>query len=375
MIFLTSLISLFLLDSLHPFHQAQALGPKKPAPCSLPFNLQPSQGRLEEGVRRYLSGPGHPDFAAQPPSVALLALNAQGLVTRKLFESHADLGRPMASIQKVLTAWIATRALDLETPVLYTSEDDWFDRENDGNPAKRRDGRLIQVGETATVRELVQTLLEQSSNAAASALARASRGSHQAFVREMNDVARSFLTDESIPSVPGAFLTHFQNPSGLTDTEDRLRNSDEPGRQQSTAHHFARLAGQLLARAPREPFTKSGKTFKELLDSLQLRNETGKGVFQKYGWTHAAGATLLTHWQLPEDCQTPEVQAIVLTAFGGLRDPVGNFVLEAERLLGLDSLRYNNAARPSPVTATGSGEFIENLPTPLAPSSSTKIRQ
>ncbi|NDD92707.1 hypothetical protein EBZ37_11530, partial [bacterium] len=71
----------------------------------------------------------------------------------------------------------------------------------------------------------------------------------------------------------------------------------------------------------------------------------GRGVFEKYGRTKAAGRTVVVHWRLPADCQ-PGADAVVLSAFGGHDDQISSFVLAIERLIGLRSLRTHTLAFP-----------------------------
>ncbi|MBU6376844.1 MAG: hypothetical protein KGQ59_12655, partial [Bdellovibrionales bacterium] len=85
--------------------------------------------------------------------------------------------------------------------------------------------------------------------------------------------------------------------------------------------------------------------FHALLEDLQVANFTGKGIFEKYGRTKAAGRTVVVHWRLPADCQ-PGADAVVLSAFGGHDDQISKFVQAVERLIGLKSLRTHMLVLP-----------------------------
>jgi D-alanyl-D-alanine carboxypeptidase len=268
-------------------------------------------------VSKYLNTPEDP---GRVPAMALYLVDSQGQVVRRLFEANEHDPRAVASTQKILTAWQTLQARNIDEKVTYTSDDDWFDAANDGNPAKRRDGSRIQIGETATVREWVQTLLEQSSNSAAAALAKDSSGSHRAFVSRMNESTRAMIGE-------GDFDTYFQNPSGLTDTDERLRQGELSTLQHSTANNMARLLAKILA-------SPEGRT----IESLQVSNITGKGIFEKYGYTQAAGRTVVARWALPSQCRSSG-DALVIAAFGSRRASLPALLEELEKRIGLAHLR------------------------------------
>lgn len=281
-------------------------------------------------VRQHLRSNNHPEGLNRPPALALYLVGDSGTIVKRLAETSVDDPRPIASTQKILTAWVVAKTASLETLVTIQPEDDWHDSANDGNPARRRDGSLIQIGDTASVRELLQTMLEQSSNAAAAALARAVLGSHENFVRQMNIEAQSLLASSS--STEDRFDTYFQNPSGLTDTEARLRNAELPITQHSTANNLARLMAKLFQR----PHSPGSFNFALFIKQLDIWNYVSDGTFEKHGKTRAAGRTVVVHWRLPDSCRH-QGDALVLAAFGSTEDHLNPLILEIEGLVGLTS--------------------------------------
>ncbi|MBU6375970.1 MAG: hypothetical protein KGQ59_08250, partial [Bdellovibrionales bacterium] len=224
-----------------PASHAFGRGLNTPDRCD--FSAKPR--KYDALVEKFLGGARKPGNPGRPPAMVLDLVDASGKVLQRLHESSPHDPRAVASTQKTITAWVASRSTPLDRSVVYLDEDDWHDSANDGNPAVRKDKSPIRVGETVTVRELLQTMLEQSSNAAASALARAAAGTHRDFVRQMNASVRELLDNENVD-------TYFQNSSGLTDAQDPLKLGELPTLQHSTADNMARMMAKMMAR-PTEP--------------------------------------------------------------------------------------------------------------------------
>lgn len=145
---------------------------------------------------------------------------------RILFEDHADIVNPPASMTKLMTFAVvydrlAAGALTLQTPV----------------PIEAADARMggtqvyLDARETFTVEELIYAMMIQSANDASHALARAAAGSVPAFVEMMNAKARAL----------GMTQTSFRTPHGLPPASRRLADGDL-----STPRDFALLARHLV---------------------------------------------------------------------------------------------------------------------------------
>ncbi|MFO7581555.1 D-alanyl-D-alanine carboxypeptidase family protein [Guyparkeria sp.] len=140
-----------------------------------------------------LPTPGAPDLSARS-YVLLDYTTGQTIVER-------DAARPVppASITKLMTAYLAFEALDsgdiaMDDEVLV-SEKAW-----------RMGGSrmFIEAGKTVTVEELLQGMIVQSGNDAATALAEYIGGNESSFVAQMNATAERLGLEE----------THFENPTG-----------------------------------------------------------------------------------------------------------------------------------------------------------------
>ena len=143
-----------------------------------------------------------------------------------LFEDHADVSNPPASMTKLMTFAIlsdklASGALTLQTPVRVTAED-----------AKMGGTQVyLDPRETFPVEELIYAMMIQSANDAAHALARTAGGSVEAFVELMNAKARDL----------GMQHTTFRTPHGLPPADRRKADGDL-----TTPHDYALLCRHLL---------------------------------------------------------------------------------------------------------------------------------
>lgn len=138
-----------------------------------------------------------------PPSVSagsavLVDLDGGGVLFRKAARSR----RPVASLTKVMTAFVALRAAAPEDRVTVTPAAVFGDRDFGASSTLG-----LRAGEVQRVRDLVAGALIGSANDAARALAIHVSGSEEAFVRRMNRVAREL----------GMGRTDFRSATGLDD--------------------------------------------------------------------------------------------------------------------------------------------------------------
>jgi serine-type D-Ala-D-Ala carboxypeptidase (penicillin-binding protein 5/6) len=157
---------------------------------------------------------GAPATAATPP-VSCKACFVVDDAGRVLWRRAAHLELPNASTTKMVTALVAVRRLDLDTPVEVSS----------GAAAIGGGGHDLQAGDVLTANDLLVAMLLSSSNEAAGALAEAAAGSQEAFVTRMNRFVSRL----------GAADTSFVNPHGL----------DAVGHH-SSASDLALIAARLL---------------------------------------------------------------------------------------------------------------------------------
>jgi D-alanyl-D-alanine endopeptidase (penicillin-binding protein 7) len=126
-----------------------------------------------------------------------------------IYAKNADTPRPIASITKLVTAMvIIDEGVDLSTTEKITKKD-----------AYRSSRSRLRVGDEMTLKDLLHACLMNSDNRAARALARATCGTIEDFVREMNFKVKRLGLENTV----------FYEPTGLD------------SRNVSTAHEVAKL--------------------------------------------------------------------------------------------------------------------------------------
>ncbi|MBC8127598.1 MAG: D-alanyl-D-alanine carboxypeptidase [Gloeobacteraceae cyanobacterium ES-bin-144] len=206
-----------------------------------------------------------------PPVAAESVLVVDILSGRNLYAKNADLVRPVASTQKIITALCILDAGNIDSKVTITPSD------TDCEPTKL----YLKPGDSYTRRELLKVLMVKSANDVARALARDIGGSQEGFAELMNRKCDQL----------GMRNSHFINPNGLP----------APG-QYSTARDMA-IASRIAYRSPllRSCFaTKSfvftynnGRT-REIENTNKLLKRVPYCDGMKTGTTNAAGRCLIS---------------------------------------------------------------------------------
>lgn len=138
--------------------------------------------------------------AAGPAGVGAWSAAVQDVVTgRLLWSRNLNTERPMASITKVMTAYLVIRAGYLDRQITVPAAVTGYVREHDASNAG------LRPGDRLTARQLLYALLLPSGADAAYTLARAYGPGLTAFVARMNAMARLL----------GMSRTHFSNFDGL----------------------------------------------------------------------------------------------------------------------------------------------------------------
>lgn len=209
-----------------------------------------------------------------PPAVAagsVIMINAD--TGQVLYSLNPDEQRAMASTTKMMTALlIMENCKDLNAKVTTSQR-----------AAEVGEASIfLQAGETLTVREMLNGMLIQSGNDAATALAEYQGGTVEAFADQMNRKAAQL----------GMTNTHFTNPHGL----------DDPNHY-TTAADFAKLGRELMKYPeiceivkrseysipwPGQPWPRSLVNHNHMLDVYPFIN----GI--KTGFTDAAGQCIVT---------------------------------------------------------------------------------
>lgn len=190
-----------------------------------------------------------------------------------VYARDADSPKPMASLTKLMTAYIIARDHKADEVVTIPS---------DVKTVQAGDNVVLnlQPGDKATVGALMQPLLIPSANDVAVALAVFDSGSVEAFVAKMNATAKEL----------GLKNTTFKNPTGL----------DEPNHV-STATDLARLtqyslASPMIASTVKKPqgalVTDAGRKYSFATTNKLLGQGGVVGV--KTGTTAKAGECLIT---------------------------------------------------------------------------------
>jgi D-alanyl-D-alanine carboxypeptidase (penicillin-binding protein 5/6) len=190
---------------------------------------------------------------------------------RVLYAKNADLPRPVASTQKIITALTVVDAGRLDQTVVIEPSDGACE------PTKL----YLKPGECYTRRELLKALMVKSGNDVARALARDVGGSQEQFAALMNHKCRQL----------GMRQSYFVNPHGLPD----------PG-QMSTARDIA-IAARAAYRDPiirsfastrQYTFQYSGGRTRVLENTNRLLKRVPYCDGMKTGTTNAAGRCLVT---------------------------------------------------------------------------------
>ncbi|WP_193214767.1 D-alanyl-D-alanine carboxypeptidase family protein [Luteolibacter marinus] len=190
---------------------------------------------------------------------------------RVLYAKNADLRRPVASTQKLVTALVVMDGGSIDKPVTITSDDTRCE------PTKL----YLKPGEVHPRRDLLKVLMVKSANDVARALARDLGGSQEGFANMMNRKAASL----------GMRNSHFVNPNGLP-----------ADNQFSTARDIA-IAARTAWRSPTiHSFTSlKSTTFRHndgRVKSMENTNKLLKRVPYcdglKTGTTNAAGRCLVS---------------------------------------------------------------------------------
>jgi len=138
--------------------------------------------------------------AAGPAGVGARSAAVQDVVTGKLLWSRGlDTERPMASITKVMTAYLVIRAGHLDRAITVPAAVTGYVRAHDASNAG------LRPGDRLTARQLLYALLLPSGADAAYTLAKAYGPGLTTFVARMNAMARLL----------GMSRTHFSNFDGL----------------------------------------------------------------------------------------------------------------------------------------------------------------
>lgn len=202
-----------------------------------------------------------------------------------LFEKNADTKLSPVSTTKIVTATLALTKLPSDQVVEV--------------PDIKVEPQIMKLvpGERITVRDLLYGVLVWSANDAAEVIARAFPGGRDAFLTEMNTLARS----------SGMYITNFVNPSGLP----------EPNHY-STARDLARFASiamensefaQMVQTKDITVTSVDGLIEHRLVNLNELLVTTPGVLGVKTGWSEETGGALITYVKREE-------KPLIIVVFG-----------------------------------------------------------
>ncbi len=226
---------------------------------------------------------------------------------RALADCRSGEPRGIASLTKIMTAYVALQHLDPYDTITLTPE--MLDTEGAAG--------AFRTGETFTVRDLIAAAMIFSSNDAAMALATATETKTDAsFITEMNDTAVKL----------GMLNTSFSNPIGL-DREDKsisnLSSASDLAIFVRRIYHDQPLIWELSRDAQRRIYSRGGSSH-DLFNINELAPRIPHFIGGKTGSTDAAGESLVI---LYEDPLGSPKALILLGAEAGKRFTETEFLL------------------------------------------------
>jgi len=176
-----------------PIASASPLALEGPPPTPVPPNASPSP---------FIQSLDTPKTTAKPPKIQASEVILVNLATGQvLLEKAAEKRRPIASLTKVMTALVVLEEAELHDVVKISEL-----AARTANIAGLSSAGL-EPGEKITVEDLLWSLMLQSANDAAVALAEHVSGSVPSFLKLMDRRAKQLGMDD----------THFASPNGLND--------------------------------------------------------------------------------------------------------------------------------------------------------------
>ena len=213
------------------------------------------------------------EISALPPTVSAESAILTDDTGRILWSKQADVRMPMASTTKIMTALtVLSGGGDLDCTVEIPAE------------AVGVEGSSVYLyeGETLTVGELLDAVLMESANDAATALAIACAGSVDAFAERMNALASDM----------GLVDTHFVNPHGLDD-DTHYTTAKELAEIARAAMQYDSFA-KTVATHKKEIPLKGSEGVRLLINHNKLLKTLDGCIGIKTGYTKRSGRCLVS---------------------------------------------------------------------------------
>ena len=203
-----------------------------------------------------------------------------------LFAQNIHVQEYPASITKLLTALVVVENASMDEQVTFSHDAVYNVESGSGNKLQ------LEEGDVLSVKDCLYVMLLQSSNQAANALAEHVGGSREAFADMMNEKAASLGCRES----------HFVNPSGLNDPEQRTSAYDmaQIGAAVFGNPTLLEICSTTSATLPPTINNPNGRTY-SMEHKLVVTGDSSdenyypSAVAGKTGYTSLAGQTLVTY--------------------------------------------------------------------------------
>lgn len=208
------------------------------------------------------------DLAVSAEAAVLMEVSTGEIV----YARNRDERLPMASTTKIMTALVAIENSALSTPVTV----------NTGAVGVEGSSVYLVPGEVLTMEDLLYSLMLESANDAAAAIAYAIGGSIEGFAEMMNGKAISL----------GLSDTHYTNPHGLDDPAHYTTAADLARLTAYALHNpdFARIVSTYRHTIPMQ----DGDGVRVLVNHNRLLKQCADIVGVKTGFTRKSGRCLVS---------------------------------------------------------------------------------
>lgn len=247
------------------------------ATLALPLPAAAASGQIA------IAEPKHQESlqTTKPVNPAKLGLKSTSVVVydpnngEVLLERQADKVRPIASLTKLMTAMVILDAkLPMDEVITITKDD--IDR-------LRHSRSKLPVGTQLTRHDMLLLTLAASENRAASALARTYPGGTSAFVREMNDKARTL----------GLKQTHYVDSSGLS--EKNVSTASELVKLTIAANEYKQIREMSTNGKDHVVDQRNNRNIEFRNTNALVRNDDWDVNVSKTGYIIPAGYCLIMH--------------------------------------------------------------------------------
>lgn len=272
---------------------------------------------------------GEPAWPASPDIQAEAGIVVDADSGAVLGEKNADTPYPPASITKLLTALVVLEHAKLDDTVTF-SDRAVNNVESDGGNKLN-----VAVGDKLSVEDCLYSLLVQSCNQVANALAEHVAGSQEAFVKMMNDKAKEL----------GCKNSHFDNPSGLNGDTQNVTARDMALIARAAFHdpEIVKISSALSHQVP--PTINNPDGFTILAENKLILNASNpnspfyfpQAMCGKTGYLKKAGNTLAI-------CATQDGKRLISIILKGKPD---QYYLDGKSLLEFGFANFDNYSIPA----------------------------